>query len=230
MYNKRELTTGEYYHIYSKSIAGYRIFNNPEEYKRIICAAFYYQFMETNLSISNFFKTNDMQSFDFTEYEASIKKPAQKYVSVGAFCLMPTHFHFVLRQLEDKGISFFMSRVLNSYTRYFNSKYRRQGPLWSGRFHSEHISTDEQLCHVIRYIHLNPSTAFLVERPEDWEFSSYREFLGKSYPEHKFCDQDVIDLMPNQYKKFVDGQIEYQRELAKARRFENSDLRGENGG
>ncbi|MCM8826817.1 MAG: hypothetical protein NC904_04785 [Candidatus Omnitrophica bacterium] len=72
-----------------------------------------------------------------------------------------------------------MSRVSNSYARYFNIKYGRRGPLWEGTFKNVLVNNDEQLLHLTRYIHLNPTTAFLVERPEDWSFSSYREYLDK---------------------------------------------------
>jgi putative transposase len=79
---------------------------------------------------------------------------------------MPTHIHLVLRQLKDGGISKFMSNILNSYSRYFNIKHNRKGPLWEGRFRKVLVGSDEQLLHLTRYVHLNPVTACLVDKPK----------------------------------------------------------------
>jgi putative transposase len=135
-----------------------------------------------------------------------------KSVDIIAFSFMPTHIHLILKQLEDNGISNYMSRILNSYSRYFNIKHDRSGPLWECRFKNKHIEDDEQLLHTTRYIHLNPTTANLVDKPEDWEFSSYNEFI-KPYT-RKICNSDVLpDFTPEKYKEFVDDQISYQKDL-----------------
>ena len=70
-----------------------------------------------------------------------------------------------------------MRRLLNSYTRYFNEKIKRKGPLWEGRFKKVLVNSDEQLLHLTRYVHLNPVSAGIVEKPEDWPCSSYREYI-----------------------------------------------------
>ena len=73
------------------------------------------------------------------------------------YCLMPNHLHLLLRQLMDGGISKFMSNFANSYTRYFNTKSKRKGPVFEGKFKAKRIETDEQLLHLSRHIHLNSS-------------------------------------------------------------------------
>ena len=73
-----------------------------------------------------------------------------------------------------------MGDILNSYSRYFNTKQKRKGPLWEGRFENVLIKTDEQLLHLTRYIHLNPVTAYLVDQAKDWQASSYNEYLENS--------------------------------------------------
>ena len=74
------------------------------------------------------------------------------------------------------------------------------------------------MLHLTRYVHLNPVTANLVNRPEKWKFSSYREYIGKTKEE--ICSYDkFIDINKDQYKKFVTNQISYQKELAKIKRF-----------
>ena len=136
-------------------------------------------------------------------------------VEIIAYCFMPTHIHLVLRQMKKDGISIFMSKILNSYTRYFNLKNKRKGPLWESRFKNVEVGTDEQLLHLTRYIHLNPVTANLVEDPSDWSFSSYKEYLGEKQLEENICNYSrLLDIVPQDYKKFVSSRKEYQRELA----------------
>jgi len=131
-----------------------------------------------------------------------------------AYCLMPTHFHFILEPLQENGIATFTNNLLNSYTRFFNLKHKRQGPLWQGRSKKVLIETDEQLIHLTRYLHLNPVTAHLVKVPEQWEASSYGEYLGISKWK-KMCQYShVLEIDPLRYRKFVEDQISYQRELA----------------
>ncbi|MBU2265406.1 MAG: hypothetical protein KJ977_00005, partial [Candidatus Omnitrophica bacterium] len=116
------------------------------------------------------------------------------------------------------GISIFMGNVLNSYSRYFNIKHKRKGPLWQGRFRNALIANDEQLLHLTRYIHLNPVTAYLVDRPEQWFFSSYEEFTNNTEKLNKLCRyEDILDIHSKEYKKFVEGAISYQRELAQSK-------------
>ncbi len=78
---------------------------------------------------------------------------------------MPTHIHLILKQLKEDGISAYMSKILNSYTCYFNRRTKRKGPLWESRFKRVEVTSDEQLLHLTRYIHLNPVTAHIVEEP-----------------------------------------------------------------
>ena len=127
---------------------------------------------------------------------------------------MPTHIHLIVEQLVDGGISLFMGNILNSYARYFNIKYKRLGPLWVGRFKEALVETDEQMLHLSRYVHLNPTTANLIEKPEAWEFSSYQEYLNNVDEKVRISYWDhVIDIPSQDYKLFVDDQIGYQRDL-----------------
>lgn len=137
---------------------------------------------------------------------------SQKFVEIIAYCLMPTHIHLILKQLVDDGISKFMGRVLNSYTRYFNIRHDRTGPLWETRFKGVRINTDEQLLHTTRYLHLNSVSAGLAEKPEDWKFSSYGEYIGTN--KEGICNLNILpDFTPAKYKKFTNNQKSYQKSL-----------------
>jgi REP element-mobilizing transposase RayT len=100
-------------------------------------------------------------------------------VSVIAYTLMPTHYHFILKQLSNIPISRFISVLFNSYVQAFNRQHGRRGPLFEGRFKHVHIDNEEYLVHLCRYIHLNPVKAKLVAKPEDWSFSNYLEWTKR---------------------------------------------------
>ena len=139
----------------------------------------------------------------------------EKLVRIVAYCLMPTHIHLFLQQLTENGISLYMGRLLNSYARYFNLRHKRKGPLWEGRFKNVHVKTDEQALHLSRYIHLNPTSAMLVHKPQEWEFSSYPEYLSLVHPKEAICDYaGLLAVSPGHYKAFVERHQSDQRSLA----------------
>ncbi|MCG2725615.1 MAG: transposase [Elusimicrobia bacterium] len=199
---KDALVTNEIYHIFNKSIADYKIFNTSNDFLRIKQNLLYYQ-SPKDTSFSVFIRSNEIEH-------------SQKNISVKiiAYCIMPTHFHLILKQLDNGGISKYINNISNSYSRYFNIKHNRKGPLWQGRFKNVLVKDDEQLLHLTRYIHLNPVTSNLIDKPETWEYSSYREYLNLE--KNKLCDfSEVLSIDPKDYKKFVNDRINYQRELAK---------------
>ena len=208
---KDALVIGENYHVLDRSIAGFRIFNNRKEYLRMINAIRYYQMEKPPVRLSRFLETakNKNGLIEFTN-------SGPKLVDIIAYSIMPTHLHLILKQLTKHGISVFMSNILNSYTRYFNSKHERKGPLWEDYFKNVLIESDDQLLHLTRYIHLNPATAYLVNRPQDWFASSYKEYLSEATDNNKICNYaGLLEIEPKSYRSFVESNIEHQRELAK---------------
>ena len=214
MYRKEALAVGEIYHIFNKSIADFKIFNDPFDFSRIMNAIQYYQLKNPPLRLARFSALPESNKDQFGKPDVSAKR--DKLIDIIAFCVMPTHLHLVLKQLKDNGISIFVGNVLNSYARYFNTKYKRKGPLWEGRFKNVLVKDDEQLLHLTRYLHLNPVTAYLVDNPEDWPVSSYKEYTtSEDAGNSKICSYDsLFDISPDSYAEFVKDNIAYQRELA----------------
>ncbi|HLF25710.1 MAG TPA: transposase [Anaerolineae bacterium] len=101
---------------------------------------------------------------------------AVRAADIVAYCLMPNHYH-LLTCLKIDNLSAAMQPFALAYTKAINKRYGRVGSLFQGPFQAIHIDRDEYLLHLSRYIHLNPVTAGLTRQPEDWEFSSYREFV-----------------------------------------------------
>jgi len=215
MKRKVPLVTGEIYHVVSKSIANFVIFNNDSEFLRMRALFKYYQIKDPPYKFNYFMKIK-IKEEDFDEYSSVYLSNKEKLVQIIAYCIMSTHFHLILKQLKEGGISIFIGNVLNSYSRYFNTKHKRRGPLWEGKFKNVLVETDEQLLHLTRYIHLNPTSAGLVNKPEKWPYSSYLEYLGKTKKMNRICSyEDLIDISPLSYKSFVESRISYQRELEK---------------
>lgn len=207
---KDALTTNMVYHIFTRSIAKFVIFNDPEEYDRCFQLLDLYRYSNFEYKFSKF--TSMSENFQKIIVD-ELKIDGEVLVEIIAYCIMPTHIHLILKQIEDNGISKFMGRVLNGYSRYFNTKHGRVGPLWSGRFKNVLVQTDEQLIHLTRYIHLNPTSSGLVNKPEDWNYSSYLEYIGRSVD--GICNYSkLIDMKPRAYAKFVDDHKSYQRDLS----------------
>ncbi len=211
-YRKVPLVNGRVYHILNKSIAGYEIFNSYDNKERMLKAIIYYTLKNVPSKLSRFLKDkSDSFLIDVINF---VKSEAEKNVEIIAWCLMPTHYHLILKQLKDNGIVDFATSIQKGYTEFFNLKHNRKGPLWEGRFKSILVDKDEYLIHLTRYIHLNPVTAGLVDDPKDWQFSSYREYLNLIPEDEKICDFSSVLDIDNSYEKFVKDRIGYQRELA----------------
>lgn len=207
---KIPLVTGGVYHIFSKSIAEFEIFRENKEFSRMKSVIWYYTIKNPPLQFSTFIEIKDKENFSLRHLN-----PEERLVEIIAYCIMPTHLHLVLKQIKENGISIFMSNILNSYTRYFNIKTKRKGPLWESRFKNVEVNAEEQLLHLTRYIHLNPVTAHLIDKPQDWQHSSLNEFLGKIARKECICNyHELLEIRPEGYDEFVNSQIDYQRELA----------------
>jgi REP element-mobilizing transposase RayT len=109
-----------------------------------------------------------------------VKRYHQKYgVTVIAYCLMPNHYHFLLRQEADEPLSRFINVLFNAYVQAVNRQQGRSGTLFEGRFRHVWVDREEYLAHLCRYIHLNPVAAGLASQPGDWPYSNYLEWVGE---------------------------------------------------
>ena len=102
---------------------------------------------------------------------------------------MPDHFHLLLEEAEDGNVSKFLSLVTNSYTKYFNARYKRSGPLFKGIFKREIIATTDHLIKTSVLIHGEPVTKGIVENVKKFPFSSFPEYLGEK---EGFCSKETI--------------------------------------
>jgi len=174
-YRKQSFAISEYYHLYNRGVEKRKIFLDKRDYLH-----FLYLMYVCN-TIKNI-KTRDLGN-DFDREET--------IVSIGAYCLMPNHFHILVKEKTNNGISLFMRKLLTAYAMYFNLKYKRTGRLYENTFKSSHVGDDRYLKYLFAYIHLNPAKLIdknwkekqtkkvhqLLKFVSMYEFSSLQEYV-----------------------------------------------------
>ncbi len=193
----------QFYHIYNRGVEKRTIFENRSDRNRFIASMIYYQHEGPKPKFSNSTKRK------------ALKNLGDKIVEISCYCLMPNHFHFLLKQSKDNGITEFISKLINSYTKYFNTRHDRIGPLFQGEFKAVLVESDEQLLHLSRYIHLNPLVAYLVKDLSLYEWSSYNEYMKD---QAGICSkEDILKFFgesPAKYLQFISDQEDYALQLA----------------
>ena len=137
---------GEFYHVYNRGTDKCIIYEDPADYHR---------FQEL-LYLSNSTEPINVRSIKKQHKNIYNYKRDNNLVAIGAYCLMPNHFHILLKPLVDDGVSTFMSKLSTSYSMYFNKRYERTGGLFEGRYKAKHAAEDNYLKYLFAYIHLNP--------------------------------------------------------------------------
>lgn len=184
--NRDPFETGGIYHIYNRGTDKRVVFLDHGDRVRFL---------------DNLYEFNDEHpAANWRQKESPEVRPREKLVEIISYCLMPNHFHLMVRQIQDGGITLFMRKLGTGYTMYFNKKYDRSGALFQGKFKSVFVDKDVYLKYLPHYIHLNPS-----ELPSmDWRnyrWSSCGAFLD-STNKPLLLDLDFIDPLyePMGYK------------------------------
>lgn len=199
---KIPLITGEYYHIYNRGLSQLVPFKNKREVLSFSRALIYY----------TQFKPPRRFSFE-KKFKDKTLRYEERLVSILAYCVMPNHFHLLLKQEMDDGISIYLQRLTLSFVRYYNVLHKRKGPVFESKFKAVRIESENQLLHVSRYIHLNPSSAGIVDDPLAYPYSTFIYYVhgGEQTP---LAFGDILRGRSREsYKSFVYDNMEYQRTL-----------------
>ncbi|MEK7119753.1 MAG: transposase [Patescibacteria group bacterium] len=204
---------GEIYHVYNRGVERRPVFTKKREHQRAVDTLAYYRFASLPMRYSQLLSLPPLAQE--TVWQRIRKNPIFE-VHILAYCLMPNHFHLMVKQTQERGISRFMANVSNSYTKYFNTKYRRVGSLFQGPFKAVYVETEDQLLHLTRYVHLNPVASMLVALGEldAYPWSSFAEYMGNSSTQ--FCDTTWLRAhfsTPEKYRAFVHDQADYAQKL-----------------
>jgi putative transposase len=166
------------------------------------------------------FLSNSRNPIVFREIEKipllNIKR-GEPLVAIGAYCLMPNHFHILVKEITEGGLTSFMSKLATGYSMYFNKVHTRIGPLFQSRFKAEHVDRDEYLKYLFAYIHLNPVK--LIQ--SDWkergidEIAKTQEYLRNffysSYVDYLGVDrEEKILLSPIEFPEYFDKAVDFK--------------------
>jgi len=198
-----------YYHIYNRGVGKMTIFKNEADYG--VFLSYLKEYLSPPLNKKDRIYVIHMQDRVFNGVARPPKNFSER-IELTCYCLMPNHFHFIIKQLQNGAMRDFVHSILLRYSMYFNKKYNRVGPLFQGRFKAVFIENETYLLHLSRYIHLNPReyTNKLLETK-----SSYADFLGlKNTPwvnpeiVLSFFNKNVsLEFnKTNNYKKFVEDE------------------------
>lgn len=195
-----QLSTGEIYHVYNRGVDRRNIFQEKKDYERFLngLSAF-------NTSSS---RTNALEKMRSLQRLQPV--PGDRLVNILAFCLMPNHFHLLLEQCVDDGMSKFLHKLTMSHALYFNLHYERKGALFEPKFRAKHIDDEAYYSQISKYIHLNPLDLFRNSDHKkacvsllDYPWSSLSIYIGKK--QTNFLDSRIIDdfKSPDDYLSFL---------------------------
>lgn len=161
----------EVYHVYNRGTNKENIFRDKQDYR-----AFLYR-----LGLAIGIKKEILNKNEIIKSPKSrvrMSDLVENTFNIHAFCLMPNHFHLLIEQRTDISISLLIQKICTSFSMYINKKYKRVGHLFQGNFKSVRIETNPQFLWTVSYIHMNPVKSKLVVKPEDYEWSSYRDYAN----------------------------------------------------
>jgi len=205
MQQRMKFFLNQFYHVCNKSISNYSIFRKEFFIQRFLNVIDYYNTTEV---VQNFGKIKRYKKLELPGLLNNAN--GERIVDVYAYCVMPDHYHLLFKVIEPDCVINFISKIQNSYTRFYNLQNKRKGPLWQSRYRVTMVDSEKQLLHVSRYIHLNPTTAKLVAKPEEWPYSSYSLYLKPETLKEKTA---ICISSLGQYRNFVEGNIDYQQKL-----------------
>ena len=191
---KIKFSEGEYYHVYNRGVDKREIFTDSSDYGKFIQSLYCANSTEP-------INVNRLPGQGFP-----LIKKGEPLIDIGAWCLMPNHFHLLVREKTEGGLSKFLSKLQTSYSMYFNTKQKRSGSLFQGMFKAEHITDDNYLKYIYSYIHLNPVKLIQSDWKEsgigdlekakqflkNYEHSSYLDYLGSGRRENMILNTKVF--------------------------------------
>lgn len=195
------IAEGEWYHCYNRGVDKRNTFTSNRDYERFLMLMFLSAGQKkTQLS--------DIRNATLPRV-LSNKRLARgsPLVEIGAYCLMPNHVHFIVKEVIEGGISTFMQRVFTGYAMYFNRRSERTGPLFAGNYKSKHLSSDRYFKHAINYVHMNPielyepkwktgagNVGVIEDKLRAYRYSSLPEHAGIERAERKILGNEVFTL------------------------------------
>lgn len=222
MLRKIDFSIGEFYHLYNRGTDKRDIFTTQNDYNRFVVLLY---LCNSNEPVDIDHKLREGRSFP----ELLQVDRGEQIVNIGGYCLMPNHFHILVREKQENGISQFMKKISTAYSMYFNTKHKRSGALFEGRFKAKHADNDEYLKYLFSYIHLNPVKLIdphwkkngIIDRNKakkylrEHVYSSYLDYVGEHRKEKNILTKKSFpDYFENfkEFENFVDEWLSFKDE------------------
>lgn len=206
MQRKFNFSLGEHYHVYNRGVDKRKVFLSRTDHQRFLLLLLLGN-SQKPISIRDVIQKHSTRGESLGDVFEKIHLNCEletRCVEILAYCLMPNHFHLILRECAEGGISRFMSKILTGYSMYFNKKYERVGTLFERPFKAQHIDTDPYFRHIFAYVHLNPVNLYQKDWKEKglqskkkavdflrkYQYSSFQDYFGKERPERNILTLD----------------------------------------
>ena len=174
----KNFAEGEIYHIYNRGVDKMAIFLDEQDYKIFL----------DRLNESLYPELVDYSKLP--KYATRRKTLPPNSYDLVSFCLMPNHFHVLIKQNNHLPITQLVLKICTGYSKYFNKKYGRVGSIFQDRFKSVRISRNEQLLWISYYIHNNPVKANMVSAPQNYKWSSFLDYVNVE--KDSICKKEII--------------------------------------
>ncbi len=211
-------SVGEYYHIYNRGVDKRQIYLDNGDWERML------KLLYVANSIKPFVY-RDIQNKPLGDIDRG-----EQLVAIGAYCLMPNHFHILIKETAEGGITSFMEKLTTAYSMYFNKRSKRTGFLFEGNFKAEHVDRDEYLKYLYAYIHLNPvkiieptwkeegieNVDAAKKYLEGYRYSSYEDYTrGKREESAILTPQEFPDYFEERgdFEHYVQDWLQYKDEV-----------------
>jgi len=220
MERKFNFAPEEYFHIYNRGTDKRNIFDNKKDYERFLECLYLFNSIERIVLRS------------ISQKNRFIYDREETIVDIGAYCIMPNHFHLLIRSKNDFGVSSFMKKLQTAYSMYFNKKYKRSGSLFEGTFKAQHVARDEYLKYLFSYIHLNPIK--LIDKSwkekgiqdlkqskfflDFYKYSSYIDHTGNNRVESNILNRAVFPeyfQSPKDFNNFIEFWLSFKDHIHK---------------
>lgn len=180
---KTIITAGEYYHIYNRGNRKQNIFIDQRDYIRFLFLILYFQspmpVHNISYTVASFIKHRVFNRVFNNSKEEEVVRT--RTVDLTVFTLMQNHFHLIVYERKEDGISSYLQRVQNAYAKYFNNKYQTAGHVFQGPYQAVHVENNEQLLHVSAYVHRNQREMSKWRNKEhNYPWSSYQDYIHKN--------------------------------------------------
>lgn len=186
-----------FFHVYNRGVDQRNIFSTSHDVKR---------FLESMNEFNTEKPIGSIYESSFLDPKVRFNRKKKRLINIIAYCLNPNHFHLILQQVRNGGISEFMKRLLGGYTWYFNNKHKRNGSLFQGTFKAKYIDSNEYLLHLSAYVNLNKQVHQLSGLTAKLSASSWDEYIEKILT--SICNKNVILKQFNnvlEYKHFSES-------------------------